>query len=93
MADYPPLEIVDTIGIYYAAGNNAQQARQYRDKYANRRHSDHKTILRLIARAHMRQMKRKHSKKPLNNDDAIIVTILGMVIINPHISQHQISQL
>ena len=36
-------------------------------------------------------MKRKRSKKPLNNDDTIIVTILGIVIMNPHISQHQIS--
>jgi len=37
-------------------------------------------------------MKRKRSKKLLNNDDAIILTILGMVIMNPHISQRQISR-
>lgn len=37
-------------------------------------------------------MKRKRSKKPLNNDNAIIVTVLGMVIMSPHISQRLISR-
>lgn len=93
MADYPPAEIIDMIGIFYAANNNAREAaRQYRDRYPNRRHPDHKAILRLTARARTGLMKRKRSKKPLNNDDAIIVTILGMVIMNPHISQRQISR-
>ena len=46
--------------------------------------------MRLTTRAHTGLMKR--SKKPLNNDDAVIVTILGMVIMNPHISQRQISR-
>jgi len=93
MADYPPSEIIDMIGIFYAANNNAREAaRQYRDRYPDRRHPDHKTILSLTARARTGLMKRKRSKKPLNNDDAIILTILGMVIMNPHISQRQISR-
>jgi len=62
--------------------------RQYRDRYPDRQY--HKAILRLTTRAHTGLMKR--SKKPLNNDDAVIVTILGMVIMNPHISQRQISR-
>lgn len=93
MADYPPSEIVDIIGIFYAANNNAREAaRQYQDRYPDRRHPDHKAILRLTTRARTGLLKRKRSKKPLNNDDAIIVTILGMVIINPHIGQRQISR-
>lgn len=44
------------------------------------RHPDHKAILCIIAKVRTGQMKRKRSKKPLNNDDAIMVTILGMVI-------------
>jgi len=77
------------IGIYFAADNNAREAgRQYRD----RQHLDYKVILRLIARARTGQMKRKRSKKPLNNDNTIIVTVLGMVIMSPHISQCQISR-
>jgi len=81
------------IDIFYAANNNAREAaRQYRDRYPDRRHLDHKTILSLTARARTGLMKRKHSKKPLNNDVAIILTILGMVIMNPHISQRQISR-
>ncbi|KYN36604.1 hypothetical protein ALC56_09029 [Trachymyrmex septentrionalis] len=78
MADYPPS---DTIGIFYAANNNARKAaRQYRDRYPDRRHPDHKVILRLTTRARTGLMKRKRSKTPLNNDDTIIITILRMVI-------------
>jgi len=93
MANYSPSEIVDMVGIYYTADNNAREAaRRYRGKYLGRRHSDHKAILRLIARARTEQMKRKRSKKQLNNNDIVIITVLGMVIISPYISQRQISR-
>ncbi|EZA56776.1 hypothetical protein X777_03214 [Ooceraea biroi] len=93
MADYPPSEIVDIIMIYDVAGNNAREAaRQYRDKYPDRRHSDHKTILSLLRRARTRHMTRKRSKTLLDNDDVINVTVLGMIIMNPHIKQRQISR-
>lgn len=43
-----------------------------------------------ISRARTGDMTRKRLKKPRDND-VINVTILGMVIINPHINQRQIS--
>lgn len=93
MADYPPTEIIDMIIVYGFCGNNAREAaRQYAERYPNRRHPDHKTILRLIERGRAGELKRKRRKKPLNNDEAIIVTVLGMVVMNPHISQRQISR-
>ena len=65
MADYPPS---DTIGIFYAANNNAREATH---QYPDRQHPHHKAILRLTIRARMELIKRKRSKKSLNNDDAI----------------------
>jgi len=87
MTDYSPSEIVDMISIYGVAGNNAREAaRQYRDRYPDRRHSDHKTSLQLLRRARTGDMTRKRSKKPRDNDDVIKVTMLGMVIMNLHIN-------
>lgn len=93
MADYSPSEIIDMISIYGVADNNAREAaRQYQDRYPDRRHPDHKTILQLLRRARTGDTTRKRSKKSRDNDDVINVMILGMVIMNPHISQRQISR-
>ncbi|KYM79382.1 hypothetical protein ALC53_10177, partial [Atta colombica] len=46
---------------FYVANNNAREAaHQYRDRYPDRRHPDHKAILHLTTRARMGLMKRKH---------------------------------
>lgn len=75
------------ISIYYVADNNAKEAtHQYRDKYPDKQHPDHKAILHLIVRARMGQTKHKRFKKPLNNDNAIIVTIIGIITVSPYIS-------
>lgn len=93
LADYSPTEIVDMIIIFSNTGGNAREAaRQYRDQYPGRRHPDHKVILRAVHRARAGQMQRQRSKKRLDNDDVINVTVLGMVEIDPHISQRQISR-
>jgi len=76
IANYLSSEIVDIVGIYYAVDNNAREAtRQYELNDSDRRHTNHKVILRLIVRTRTGQMKRKRSKKLLNNDDSIIETV------------------
>jgi len=93
MADYSPTEIVDMIMIFGVTGGNARETvRRYRDQYPDRRQPDHKVILRAVNRARAGQMQRQRSKKHLDNDDVINVTVLGMIEINPHISQRQISR-
>lgn len=43
MANYLPSEIVDMIIIYGVANSNVREAaRQYQNKYPNRRHPDYK---------------------------------------------------
>ena len=94
MADYSPSEIIDMIIIYGSCAENAREtARQYGIKYPDRRKPDYKTILSLIARARNGSLKRKRSKKSFTDDDnTLIVAVLGMVVMNPHISQRQISR-
>jgi len=93
MVDYSPTKIVDMIMIFGVTGGNAREtARRYRDQYPDRRQLDHKVILRAVNRARAGQVQRQRPKKHLDNDDVINVTVLGMVKINPHISQRQISR-
>lgn len=92
MSDYLPNDIVDMIMVYGAVDGNARAAaRQYREMYPNRRHPDHKAILRLVQRARAGELKRKRPKNELDNDDPMSIAVLGMVVINPHLSQRQIS--
>jgi len=93
MADYHPNEITDMIMVFGTADGNAREAaRRYREQYPDRRHPDHKVFLRVVNRARAGHMRRQRAKKSLDNDEVINVTVLGMAIMNPHISQPQISR-
>lgn len=91
MSDYTPSEIVDMIVVYGRCGENARDAsRQYAIIYPNRSHPNHITILKLIRRARSGSLIRKRKKKPLDDNNARTLAVLGMVMMDPQIGQRQI---
>lgn len=92
MADYVPDEIIDIIISYGAAGNNARAAAiHYANRFPLRRHPNHATILDLLRRGRGGFLHRQRRNRRYDDpDDPEILTVLGMVFMNPHISQRRI---
>ena len=90
MADYPPNKIVDMIRILGETGSNYSAAeRLYAKRYLNRCHPCRK-IIRKLTESTAGQFKRIWQKSEPNAANSLVV--LGVTVLNPHISTRQIER-
>ncbi|XP_048515085.1 uncharacterized protein LOC125501940 [Athalia rosae] len=84
--------IVDVIMTYGASrGCTRLTARQYEHDHPNQRHPNPSTVIPLVNRARSGDLKRKRSKRD-RDEDPLTVTVLGMVAMNSHVSQREITR-
>lgn len=91
MSNYPPNEVVDILLILGECHRNYRRAaRVYAQRYPDRRHPAHQQIRNIEIRSRRNPIHRQRQRNRLqNNNDPRVLTILGLVHVNPHISIRQ----
>lgn len=91
MSNYPPNEIVDILLILGECHRNYKlAARVYAQRYPDRRHPADRQIRNIEIRSRRNLLHRQRQRNRLqNNNNPRVLTILGLIHNNPHISIRQ----
>ncbi|KYN28529.1 hypothetical protein ALC57_02040 [Trachymyrmex cornetzi] len=93
MNHYQPSEIVDMLLVLGECHTNYREAaRVYRDRYPDGRIVNHTTIRRLALRARQGLLRRDGGNHQYDENDNRVVTILGLIHLDPHVSSRTLAQ-
>lgn len=94
MANYTADEVVEILITFGECGRNYRlTARTYAERFPYRRHPDHRQVSHIERRSRNNPLHRQRQRNRLENtNDTRLLSVLGMVHLNPNISTRQIER-